>query len=151
MRMSTTRTRAEVGNLDTPFGIKLPAMLHRVEQHFSGRCRYLILFNFGQIQKFANELLQAIGRRYITAHRKTYPRIRPGEHFNRLFPGRTLHRQLQRLLQSLCRKRLCNITESSRADRGNHVRRRTPVRNNDQTSMWPYQPYLSKQLSIFPA
>src|ERR1700733_10421868 len=70
--------RPEIGNLDTPCRIKLPAMLHRVEQHFSARYCHLILVNFGQVQKFANELQQAIGRRYITAHRKTYPRIRPG-------------------------------------------------------------------------
>ena len=43
-------------------GIKLAAMLHRVEQHFPGRCPHFVLVSFGQIQKFANKLLQAIGR-----------------------------------------------------------------------------------------
>src|ERR1700744_5279007 len=144
-------TSAEVGKLDTPSRIKLRAMLHRVEQHFSARCRHLVLVDFGQIQKFMNELMQAIGRKHITTYGKTYPRICPGKHFNPVFPGRTLHRQLQHLVQSLCRKRLCKVAERSRADRGYHVRGRTSVRNNDQTGMRPYEPDLSKKISIFRA
>jgi hypothetical protein len=38
-----------------------------------------------------------------------------------------------------------------RTHRGNHIRTRAFVGNNDHTSMRPCQPHLSKQFDVFPA
>ena len=43
-----------------------------------------------------------------------------------------------------------DVAMRSRTDRSNHIRGRTLVRNDDHTSIRPYQPYLSKQFNIFP-